>query len=99
LILDTSACKDPKLAVQQFLDAAEVADVETAVEVVRGKYVVRYTVVGPETLTELRRALNHMAKGLFSGATKTAIQNLTERPRDFTIEMNVRLPVYGLEDK
>ena len=28
LILDTSACKDPALAVKQFLEAMEVADVE-----------------------------------------------------------------------
>ena len=99
LILDTSTCQDPERAVKQFLDVAEFADVEKSVEVIRGMYVVRYTVDGPETLTELRRTLNHMAKGLFSEATKAAIQNLTERPSDFTIEMNVRLPVYGMEDK
>lgn len=39
-----------------------------------------------------------MAKALFSEATKAAIQNLTERPSDFHIEMNIRLPVYGMED-
>ena len=64
----------------------------------QGNYVVRYTVDGPETLTELRRALNHMAKGLFSEATQAAIRNLKERPADFTIVMHVRLPIYGLED-
>ena len=99
LILDTSGCQDPERAVKQFLDVAEFAYIEKSVEVVRGKYVVRYTVDGPETLTELRRALNHMAKGLFSEATKTAIQNLKERPSDFHIEMNVRLPVYGVDDQ
>jgi hypothetical protein len=75
LILDTSAYQDPERAVKQFLAAGEFADVEKSVEVVRGTYVVRYTVDGPETLTELRRALNHMAKALFSEATQTAIQN------------------------
>jgi hypothetical protein len=97
LILDTSACKDPALAVQQFLEALDVADVEKSVECVQSRYVVRYTVDGPATLTELRRTLNHMAKALFSQTTQTAIQNLKERPTDFTIEMNVRLPVYGME--
>ena len=97
LILDTSACKDPALAVKQFLEAMEVADVEKSVERVQGRYVIRYTVDGPATLTELRRTLNHMAKALFSETTKAAIHNLTERPNDFIIEMNVRLPVYGLE--
>jgi hypothetical protein len=99
LILDTSGCQDPERAIKQFLDVAEFADIEKSVEVVRGKYVIRYTVDGPETLTELRRALKHMAKGLFSEATKAAIQNLTARPSDFNIEMNVSLPVYGMEDK
>ena len=99
LIPDTSACQDPEHAVKQFLEVAEFADIEKSVDVVRGKYVVRYTVDGPGTLTELRRALKHMAKGLFSDATKAAIQNLTERPNDFTIEMTVRLPVYGMDDK
>ena len=98
LILDTSACPDPERAVQQFLAAGEFADIEKSVDVVRGQYVVRYTVDGPETLTALRRALKHMAKALFSEATQTAIQNLRERPSDFNIEMNVRLPVYGMED-
>ncbi len=42
---------------------------------------------------------NHMAKALFSEATKVAIQNLTQRPSDFTIEMYVRLPVYGMDDQ
>ncbi len=99
LILDTSSCQDPERAVKQFLEVAEFAAIEKSIEVVRGKYVVRYTVDGPGTLTELRRALKHMAKGLFSDATKAAIQNLKERPNDFTIEMNVRLPVYGMDDK
>jgi hypothetical protein len=98
LILDTSACLDPERAVKQFLATAEFADVEKSVEVVSGQYVVRYTVDGPETLTALRRALKHMAKALFSEATQTAIRNLTERPSDFNIEMNIRLPVYGMED-
>ena len=98
LLLDTSGCQNPKQAVKQFLEAAGFADKEKSVEVVQGKYVVRYTVDGPETLTELRRALNHMAKGLFSETTRAAIQNLKARPKDFTIEMNVRLPVYGMED-
>src|SRR5438105_2247545 len=98
LILDTSSCEDPERAVQQFLHTAEFADIDKTVEVVRGQYVVRYTVDGPETLTELRRALKHMAKALFSKATQAAIQNLRERPSDFTIEMHIRLPVYGLED-
>ncbi len=98
LILDTAGCPDPERAVQHFLDAAEFADVEKSVEVVRGKYIVRYTVNGPETLTELRRALKHMAKALFSEATQAAIQNLKERPSDFTIEMTIRLPVYSMED-
>ena len=40
-----------------------------------------------------------MAKALFSEATKVAIQTLKERPSDFTIEMNVRLPVYGMDDQ
>jgi hypothetical protein len=99
LILDPSACQDPQRAAEQFLDVAEFADVEKSVEVVRGTYVVRYTVDGPDTLTELRRTLNHMAKGLFSEATKTAIQNLKDRPSDFHIDMNVRLPVYGMDDQ
>ena len=99
LILDTSGCQDPENAVKQFLDVAEFADIEKSVEVVQDKYVVRYAVDGPGTLTELRRALKHMAKGLFSDATKAAVQNLKERPSDFTIEMNVRLPVYGMDDK
>ena len=98
LILDTSACPDPERAVHQFLDAGEFADVEKSVEVVRGQYVVRYTVDGPETLTALRGALKHMAKALFSEATQADIRNLTERPSDFNIEMHIRLPVYGLED-
>jgi len=98
LIFDTSGCQDPELAVKQFLEAAGFADREKSVEVIRGNYVVHYTVDGPETLTELRRALKHMAKGLFSEATKAAIRNLKERPADFTIEMHVRLPIYGLDD-
>ena len=98
LILDTSGCQDPALAVKQFLEAAGFADREKSVQVMRGNYVVRYTVDGPETLTGLRRALNHMAKGLFSETTKAAIRNLKERPADFTIEMHVRLPIYGLDD-
>jgi len=60
---------------------------------------VRYIVGGPKTLTELRRARNHMAKGLFSEATKAAIRNLKERPSGFTIEMNIGLPVYDIDDK
>jgi len=73
LILDTSGCRDPEHAVKQFLDVTEFTGIEKSVEVVRGKRVVRYTVDGPKTLTELRRALKHMAKGLFSDATKAAI--------------------------
>ena len=69
LILDTSGCQVPEQAVKQFIEAAGFADKEKTVEVVRGNYVVRYTVDGPKTLTELRRALNHMARGLFSEAT------------------------------
>jgi hypothetical protein len=61
--------------------------------------VVRYTIDGPQTLTELRRAFTPMSKALFSEATKAAIQNLKERPNDFHIEVNVRLPVYGIEEK
>ena len=99
LILDTSACKDPQRAVQHFLETAEFADIEKSVEVVRGKYVVRYAVDGPQTLTELRHALNHRARALFSESTQAAIQNLKERPSEFTIEMNFRLPIYGMEDK
>jgi hypothetical protein len=99
LILDTSGCKDPERAVQQFLEAADSADIEKSVEVFQGKSVVRYTVDGPQTLTELRRSLNRMAKALFSQATQAAIQNLKERPTDFNIEMNVRLPVYGMNEK
>jgi hypothetical protein len=99
LILDTSACPNPELAVNHFLAVAEFADLEKSVEIVRGKYVVRYTVDGPPTLTELRRALNHMAKALFSHATQAAIQNLKERPTEFTIEMNIRLPIYGMQDQ
>ena len=98
LILDTSGCQDPEQAVKQFLEAAGFADKEKSVEVMRGNYVVRYIVDGPETLTELRRTLKHMAKGMFSEATKAAIRNLKERPTDFTVEMHVRLPIYGLED-
>ena len=99
LILDTSACKDPQRAAQHFLKTAEFAEIEKSVEVVRGKYVVRYTVDGPQTLTELRQALTRMARSLFSEATQAAIQNLKERPSEFTIEMNFRLPIYGMEDK
>ena len=99
LVLDTSACKDPQRAVQHFLETAEFADLEKSVEVVRGKYVVRYAVDGPRTLTELRQSLKHMARALFSEATQAAIQNLKERPSAFTIEMNLRLPIYGMEDK
>src|SRR5258706_14567898 len=91
LILDTSGCQDPELAVKQFLEAAGFADRDKSVEVFRGNYVVRYTIDGPETLTELRRALKHMAKRLFSEPTKAAIRNLKERPSDVTIEMHIRM--------
>lgn len=37
LILDTSGCPDPERALRQFLDAAEFADLEKSVEVVRGQ--------------------------------------------------------------
>src|SRR5690242_11761418 len=97
LILDVSGCNDPERAVRHFLAVAGFANVQKSVEVVRGKYVVRYTIDGPETLTELRRALRHMPKALFSEATTAAIQNLKERPSEFNIELNVRLPVYGME--
>lgn len=99
LILDVSGCSDPERAVKHFLAVAEFANVEKSVEVIPGKYEVRYTVDGPETLTELRRALKHMSKALFSEATKAAIQNLKERPSEFNIELNVRLPVYGMDEK
>jgi sulfatase maturation enzyme AslB (radical SAM superfamily) len=69
-----------------------------SVEVIQGQYVVRYTLDGPKTLTELRRVLNQMAKGLFSEATKAAVRNLKERPTDFSIQMHVRLPIVGIED-
>jgi hypothetical protein len=98
LMLDTSACPDPERDVQRFLRAGEFPTVETSVEVVHGRYVIRYTIDGPDTLTALRRALNHMPRALFSEATKTAIQNLKTRPSDFSIELNIRLPVYGLAD-
>ena len=98
LIPDTSGCQDPEQAVKQFQEAAGFADKEKSVEVMRGNYVVRYSVDGPETLTELRRAFKQIAKGLFSEATKAAIRNLNERPADFTIEMHVRLPIYGIDD-
>ena len=75
-----SGCPDPDLAVKQFLEVAGFADKEKSVEIIRGNYVVRYTLDGPKTLTELRRVLNHMAKGLFSEATKAAVRNLKERP-------------------
>ena len=52
LIFDTSACPDPDLAVKQFLEAAGFADKEKSVEIIRGNYVVRYTLDGPKTLTE-----------------------------------------------
>ena len=98
LMLDTSECPDPDLAVRQFLEAAGFADKQKSVEVIRGNYVVRYTLDGPETLTELRRVLNHMAKGLFSEATKAAVRNLKERPANFAIEMYIRLPILGIDD-
>ena len=51
-----------------------------------------------KTVSERVALATHMAKGLFSEATKAAIRNLNERPADFTIEMHVRLPIYGLDD-
>jgi len=98
LILDTSDCPDPALALKQFLEAADFADKEKSIQVIQGQYVVRYTLDGPKTLTELRRVLNQMAKGLFSEATKAAVRNLKERPTDFSIEMHVRLPIVGIDD-
>ncbi len=99
LILDVSGCPDPKRAVKRFLETAEFADVEKSVERVRGKYVVRYTIDGPQTLTELRRTLKYMPKTLFSEATPASILNLNQRPGEFNIELNVHLPVYGLEEQ
>ena len=97
LHLDTSSCQDPEQAVKQFLEVEEFADLETTVEVVGGKYVVRYTIEGPATLTELRQALKHSAKALFSPKTQAAIATLKQRPSDFDIELKVRLPLPGLE--
>ncbi len=97
LILDTSGCQEPERAVQQFLAGAAFADVDKSVAVVRGTYVVRRTVDGPETLTALRRALKHMAKARFSEATQAAIRNRTEHSSDFPIELTIHLPVYGME--
>ncbi len=98
LILGTSECPEPDLAVKQFLEAAGFADQETSVEIIRGNYVVRYTLDGLETLTELRRVLNRMAKGLFSETTKAAVRNLKDRPANFAIEMYIRLPIFDIDD-
>jgi len=82
LILAVSGCTDPERAVKHFLTVAAFAAVEKSVEVMGGKYVVRYPVDDPETLTEWRRALKPMSKALFSEATKAAILNLKERPSE-----------------
>ena len=89
LILDLSGYPNAKEAIDQFLDEADLAKIQLTVEIQGKRCTIRYTVDGPETLTGLRQTLKHMAKGLFSDATKAAIQDLKHRPYEFTVEMLV----------
>lgn len=84
LILDTSDRQDPDFVVKQFLEEAGFADKEKSVEVIRGDSVVCYTLDGPETLTELRRAQSHGQALVLRSDQSRSPQ--PDRPTDFTIE-------------
>ena len=89
LILDLTGHQNPREAIDHVLDQANLAEVKPTVDIRGKRGMIRYTVKGPETLTGLRQTLNRMAKGLFSDATKAALQNLKQRPDEFTVELLV----------
>lgn len=89
LSLDLTGCQNAHEAIGRFLNESDLAKLQPVVEMQGKRCTIRYSVDGPETLTGLRQTLKHMAKGLFSDATKVAIQNLKQRPDEFTVEMRV----------
>jgi hypothetical protein len=89
LILDLTGCPNGQDAIGHFLQQADLNQVNPKVEIRGQRCTIRYTVDGPETLTGLRQTLKHMAKGLFSETTKAAIQDLKQRPDEFTVELQV----------
>jgi hypothetical protein len=89
LILDLTGCQNIPDVIDRFLQQGDLAEVKPVVDIRGQCCTIRYTVVGPETLTGLRQKLKHMAKGLFSDATKAALQNLKHRPDEFTVELLV----------
>jgi methylglyoxal synthase len=97
--LDLAGRTDTKGIVKQFLEQANLAEVNKTVETIGSQCVIRFMVEGPETLTELRQAFKYMTKGLFSEATKAALRTLKERPSDLYLEVRARPPLFGLDEE
>ena len=99
LTLDVDGYDDMNDAVSQFIVQAGLAGVEKSVETIGCKYTIRFTIKGSETLAEMREAMKHIPTGLFSDAIKLAVKKLKERPSDIFLEMNARLPLFGMDDR
>ncbi len=99
LTLDLAGRNDPNGIINQLLEQTGLSHVKKSVEMVGNHCVIRFIVEGPETLAELRLAVKHMAKGLFSEATKAAIKPLKERPNDLYLELTARLPLFGIDEE
>jgi hypothetical protein len=99
LTLDLSGRNDKPGIINQLLEQTNLSHVQKSVEMVGNQCVIRFIVEGPETLAELRLAVKHMNKGLFSEATKAAIKPLKERPNDLYLELTARPPLFGMDEE
>jgi hypothetical protein len=98
LTLDLAGRNDIDGTVNQFLEQANLTNVEKTVETIDGQCDIRFVIEGPESLAELRQVVKTMPKGLFSEATKEAIKNLKELPTDLYLELTARPPLFGYEE-
>jgi hypothetical protein len=98
LKLDFEGNNDIDGVVNQFLEQANLTDLDKTVETIGGQCNIRFVVEGPESLDELRQVVKTMRRGLFSAATKEAIKSLKELPSDLYLEITARPPLFGFDD-
>src|SRR5947209_5173233 len=99
LKLDLAGRDDMEATVNQFLEQAGLTNVDKSVEMVGSQCTIRFVIEGPETLADLREAVKHMARGLFSEATRAAVKTLKELPSDLYMELSARPPLFGWDDE
>src|SRR5437763_1742835 len=98
LKLDLEGRTDINGTISQLLEQAGLTEINKSVDMLGSQCTIRFVIEGPETLIELREAVKHMPKGLFSEATRMAVKTLKERPTDLYLELSARLPLFGQDE-